>query len=175
MPKSTQQTYQEFEEQLELLRKFGPAAVQKTLDAERKKQGLGEAVTRDAVLNAVGQTMEKYMDAAYQNGLKATQTALRMQHTPRADSTPELTNEDKLQAGSTKQQARKPHPLFKDLASDANSAAINQIINNPRNGEVIATQFNEIIKNMENELRNQHKLRMAMAPRPGKKIEPKPH
>ncbi len=173
-------TFEQFDKHYRLVREFGIKALRTALEVERKRQGLGTAVTVESVVDAVlGQALTKidgYMDKQVKDlSMDNIRKAISSEHTPRADNRPEITNKNILQQDVSAQMQRQlqmpPWARKMDLAADPKiNDAIRNIVNDPKGP--ITTQLNNMMDRLDNELRNQLKLKMAARLTPTRKVRP---
>lgn len=181
MPKrkrTVEQTWESFDRQYELVRKFGVRAIQDKLNADLKAQAQTVKLNPQNVMDILGQVARK-MDEAFSLGLEKVQEQLRLQqHSLRADNRPEVTNQDKLDVASqSKSSGRTKVPPFElkmDMGDPKVQNAIKQIAKNPNDAGPITQLFNDIKLKDQLQARAEHRLRNRPTPSPSKrkKIEP---
>lgn len=178
------QTWEEFNREYELIKKFGLNALQDKLNQQLKVQGQTTQLSKNDVLNALSQVintpeihtfLNKTENQQYLVGLSQVDKSLRQNQVPRAEPSVEikanLENRQAQQRFKTAEWTKSFEPAIQEVAAQM-AAALNQ---NPKQGAAIVSQYEKVLSDS---LRQQAELRLKMkmpAPAPSKRQKPEPY
>jgi hypothetical protein len=183
-----EQTFDDFSKNLDLVRKFGVAAVMDALNAKLKGEGQTVQLSKDNVLSIMNQAiatsgLNQEIDHNLDKfGLDEVNKMLKLEHTPRYDTRPEVQNKNEM--GVEVPQATRnfaPNPLLAKLDDAADPKArdrilddmAQQIANNPNSPGEWTPMLNNVI-DAHAKQRAAEKLRLVMAPAPRPTHKPRP-
>lgn len=183
-----EQTFDDFSKNLDLVRKFGVAAVMDALNEKLKAQGQTVQLSKDNVLSIMKQaiaspTLDREIDNSLDKlGLDQVKKMLELEHTPRYDTRPEVVNKNQLGADvpkATRSYASNPLLAKLDEAADPKvrdrllDDTAQQIANNPNSPGEWTPMLNNVI-DAHAKQRAAEKLRLVMAPAPRPTHKPRP-
>ncbi|MGE3320532.1 MAG: hypothetical protein AB7I18_14685 [Candidatus Berkiella sp.] len=175
MKQFPQASYQKYEELLDLAQKFGDNVVRQKLQAkpENKPQP-----AKNEVLDLINEGLrlhDKNINRAVNDLYKAAEKRFEQEHANRARPALELEDRPANKAANKAQQKLKADWIKNSADGDPKirDAAIRQAIDNIRKDpQSFTEQFKNVVR-AEAEYRLA--LKMRNAPKPGKKIEPRPY